>query len=120
MEVYEQQIRDSRSNRNERGEELQSLRASIEKVIDSETAMRLITLIDDYAADLDTHEKQNAKLREIVLEYEEIIKENQENESNYEHGDPDVLSRLNEYETLADNYACEIDELKRSKTQLEN
>jgi hypothetical protein len=51
MEVYEEQIR----LRDSRGEELKELRASITKSIDSETAIRLINLIDDYAIDLENH-----------------------------------------------------------------
>lgn len=79
MEIYEQQITytgdtANRSPQNFRNGELRELRASIEKSIDSDTAVRLINLIDDLAVDLENHERQNAKLREIVLDYEEIIK----------------------------------------------
>jgi hypothetical protein len=71
IEIYDQQIRLGDSQKYlGRGDELKELRASLEKSIDSETAIRLINLIDDYAIDLENHEKQNAKLREIVLEYE--------------------------------------------------
>jgi len=79
--VYDQHItyhgnsQNSGRTPNLRDDDLRELKASIERSIDSDTAIRLINLIDDLAVDLENHERQNAKLREIVLEYEEIIKE---------------------------------------------
>lgn len=62
MEVYDHRIRyhgqmspsesSVNSSPNLRDDGLKELKASIEKSIDSETAIRLINLIDDLAADL--------------------------------------------------------------------
>lgn len=72
MEVYDHRIRyqgqmspsesSVMSSPNLRDDGLKELKASIEKSIDSETAIRLINLIDDLAADLEKHERQNTKL----------------------------------------------------------
>ena len=57
MEVYDQQItyngsQNSGRTPNLRDDDLRELRASIERSIDSHTAIRLINLIDDLALDL--------------------------------------------------------------------
>lgn len=136
LEVYEQEIvyngnsqHSSSRTPNVRDDELKDLKANITRSIDSDTAIRLINLIDDLAVDLENHERQNAKLREIVLEYEEIIKEQKEDEElvtqvrrgQYDSGSAHLLARkVKEYELLMSDYQSEIDLLKESKLKLEN